>query len=257
MHRSTSSSRAIRKEISLLVGRIIKVKNLQRENTSCARSSPGSTAFTTSSARTRKMHDIFELVQDVASLRSTVLIQGESGTGKELIARAIHYSGDRAGKPFVGVSCAALAETLLESELFGHEKGAFTGAARADARESSNWPTAARSFSTRSATSRPSCRWTCCACCRSAASTASAGRGGRGGRPGDRRHTTSTCEQAVTQGPLPRRSVLPAQRHRHPHPAAARAAEDIPLLADSLHRAALARAGQGRRRTSPRAPWRS
>ncbi len=74
------------------------------------------------------MGKIFELIRDVATIRSTVLIQGESGTGKELIARAIHYSGDRAQKPFITVSCAALPETLLESELFGHEKGSFTGA---------------------------------------------------------------------------------------------------------------------------------
>jgi transcriptional regulator with PAS, ATPase and Fis domain len=72
--------------------------------------------------------EIFFLVKEIASLRSTILIQGESGTGKELIARAIHYSGERAEKPFIVVSCAALAETLLESELFGHEKGSFTGA---------------------------------------------------------------------------------------------------------------------------------
>ena len=68
------------------------------------------------------------LVREVATLRSTVLIQGESGTGKELIARAIHFSGDRRGKPFIAVPCAALAESLLESELFGHERGSFTGA---------------------------------------------------------------------------------------------------------------------------------
>ena len=74
------------------------------------------------------MQEILALAGEIASLRSTVLIQGESGTGKELVARAIHNSGDRASKPFVAVSCAALAETLLESELFGHEKGAFTGA---------------------------------------------------------------------------------------------------------------------------------
>ena len=75
-----------------------------------------------------RMEEILALTQDIASLRSTVLIRGESGTGKELVARAIHFSGVRAEKPFIAVSCAALTETLLESELFGYEKGAFTGA---------------------------------------------------------------------------------------------------------------------------------
>ncbi len=115
-------------EISLLVNRIIKVKNLQRENLILRKKLSRQYSFQDILSKNPKMHEIFQLIREVASLRSTVLIQGESGTGKELIARAIHYSGDRADKAFVGVSCAALAETLLESELFGYEKGAFTGA---------------------------------------------------------------------------------------------------------------------------------
>ncbi len=115
-------------EISLVVDRIIKVKNLQRENTILRQKLSGQYSFHDIVSKNERMHRIFDLVREVASLRSTVLIQGESGTGKELIARAIHYSGQRADKPFISVSCAALAETLLESELFGYEKGAFTGA---------------------------------------------------------------------------------------------------------------------------------
>lgn len=116
-------------EIYLLVSRIIKVKNLQRENTILRQKLTRQYSFHDIISKSTKMHEIFQLVQEISSLRSTVLIEGESGTGKELIARAIHFSGDRAAKPFIGVSCAALAETLLESELFGHEKGSFTGAA--------------------------------------------------------------------------------------------------------------------------------
>jgi DNA-binding NtrC family response regulator len=74
-----------------------------------------------------KSQVIYDLIQRVANLNAFVLITGESGTGKELVARAIHNLGNRAGRPFVAVSCGAIPETLIEAELFGHEKGAFTG----------------------------------------------------------------------------------------------------------------------------------
>jgi DNA-binding NtrC family response regulator len=115
-------------EISLLVERIIRVKNLERENAILRRKLSRQYRFHDLVSKSPRMAELFELVREVASQRSTVLIQGESGTGKELLARAIHFSGDRGERPFVAVSCAALAETLLESELFGHEKGSFTGA---------------------------------------------------------------------------------------------------------------------------------
>ncbi len=81
-------------------------------------------------ARSEKMQQVLEVVARIAQMDSTVHIQGESGTGKELIARAIHLASPRKDKAFVAINCAALPETLLESELFGHEKGAFTGAVK-------------------------------------------------------------------------------------------------------------------------------
>jgi two-component system response regulator GlrR len=81
-------------------------------------------------ARSGKMRAVLDVVSRIAKLDSTVHIHGESGTGKELIAKAIHLASDRKDKPFVALNCAALPESLLESELFGHEKGAFTGAVK-------------------------------------------------------------------------------------------------------------------------------
>mgnify|MGYP001201338232 CR=1 FL=1 len=75
-----------------------------------------------------KMQDVYEMIQRVVDTTATVLLRGESGTGKTLVAKALHYNGKRKEQPFIAVNCSALPETLLESELFGHEKGAFTGA---------------------------------------------------------------------------------------------------------------------------------
>jgi DNA-binding NtrC family response regulator len=78
--------------------------------------------------KSKMIREIFELVQSIASARSTVMITGTSGTGKEMVARAIHYSSNRADKPFIKLNCAAIPENLVEAELFGYEKGAFTDA---------------------------------------------------------------------------------------------------------------------------------
>ncbi|MHC1743299.1 MAG: sigma 54-interacting transcriptional regulator [Syntrophobacteraceae bacterium] len=84
--------------------------------------------FHTLVGATERMQQIYALIEDLANVQTSVLITGESGTGKELLAEAIHYAGDRSEKPLVKVNCSALSETLLESELFGHVRGAFTGA---------------------------------------------------------------------------------------------------------------------------------
>lgn len=78
--------------------------------------------------KTKVMKNIFSLIKQVADSKLTVLIQGESGTGKELVAKAVHFNSSRKNKPFIDVNCAAIPDTLMESELFGHQKGAFTGA---------------------------------------------------------------------------------------------------------------------------------
>ncbi len=95
------------------------------------------------------MQHVFSTLELVAPMNSTVLIMGETGTGKELIARTIHHNSPRADQRFVAFNAAAIPEPLAEAELFGHAKGAFTGAVR-HASAASSWPTAARCSSTRS-----------------------------------------------------------------------------------------------------------
>jgi len=117
-------------DLSLQVKNAVERHRLSRELRSLRNEVEERYQFGSIIGRTPRMQEIFQIIRTVAETDATVLIHGESGTGKELIARAIHYNSRRKDKPFVVVSCSALPETLLESELFGHEKGSFTGAIR-------------------------------------------------------------------------------------------------------------------------------
>jgi DNA-binding NtrC family response regulator len=115
-------------ELEMRIARALKQQTLEVENVSLRKQIDAKFGLENIVGQSPVMKEIFEVVQQVAPTRATVLIGGESGTGKELIAKAIHQLSPRAKQPFVTVHCAALAPTLLESELFGHERGAFTGA---------------------------------------------------------------------------------------------------------------------------------
>jgi len=115
-------------EMEILIEKTLSVRRLQDENRSLRQelqSVYGSTSIVGNHPAIQK---VIQLISQVAGTKATVLVQGESGTGKEIVARAIHYQSDRASKSFVVINCAAIPSNLLESELFGHEKGAFTGA---------------------------------------------------------------------------------------------------------------------------------
>ncbi len=114
--------------VELLVKKLAEHQELVEENLSLRQRLEDHYRFENIIAKSSKMQRVIEVIKIVAKSNATVLITGESGTGKELVARAIHSQSHRQGKPFVAVSCAALPESLLESELFGHEKGSFTGA---------------------------------------------------------------------------------------------------------------------------------
>jgi two-component system response regulator HydG len=116
-------------ELLLVVDRALERRRLQQEATELRTRLKERLSFDNIIGSSPAMQAVFDVIEQVARTKASVLITGESGTGKELVAQAIHQNSPRAKAPFVKLHCAALAETLLESELFGHEKGAFTGAA--------------------------------------------------------------------------------------------------------------------------------
>jgi DNA-binding NtrC family response regulator len=115
-------------ELEMRISRILRQQDLEVENVTLKQQLDRKFGLENITAESPAMKEVLDTVRQVAPTRATVLLLGESGTGKELLARAIHRLSPRAAQPMVSVHCAALAPTLLESELFGHEKGAFTGA---------------------------------------------------------------------------------------------------------------------------------
>ena len=117
-------------EIILTLRKAEEREQLRRENQLLRREVTKEYSFENIVSKNEKMQKLFDVIKKVSQFKSTVLITGESGTGKELVARALHYNSDRSQNPFIPVNCGAIPENLLESELFGHVKGAFTDAIR-------------------------------------------------------------------------------------------------------------------------------
>jgi two-component system response regulator PilR (NtrC family) len=115
-------------ELRLKVRQHLETHRLKQENVLLKRALKSKNEFSNIIGRSDRMQDVFSTIQLVANTSSTVLVGGESGTGKELVARAIHFNSLRRDRPFVAINCGAVPETLLESELFGHVRGAGTRA---------------------------------------------------------------------------------------------------------------------------------
>ncbi len=115
-------------QLLVRLSNVCSVRQLQEQNVRLQEQLEQRFSFSNIIGKSKKMQEVFELIKVVADSEASVLVHGESGTGKELVASAIHYNSPRRTKPYIRVSCASLPESLIESELFGYEKGAFTGA---------------------------------------------------------------------------------------------------------------------------------
>ena len=115
-------------ELKLVIEKVLATKDLEQEVRYLRSEVSRRYSFKSIIGKSREMQEIYTRIEQIADTRATALITGESGTGKELVARALHYNSSRKDRPFIAINCAALPDTLIESELFGHERGAFTDA---------------------------------------------------------------------------------------------------------------------------------
>ena len=242
-------------ELKLTVANALERRRLQEENQALKRQLRRERGFENFVGRSPKILDVFETIRKTADSGSTVMITGESGTGKELVAQALHYESSRRSGPFVSVNCGAVPETLMESELFGHVKGAFTGAV-AEHRGP------VRGGRQRHAVPRRDHRDPA-----HGAGEAAARDPGAADPPG-RRHARREDRRAAGRrlqprpGPRGRRrraargSLLPPQRHPGPPAAAARPARGHPAAGRPLHQEAVARGGPRRSAAWRRRRWR-
>ena len=218
VHKSPSAAN----ELRLRVRKELERKNLQRENVMLKRALQTTHKFSNIIGRSEPMVAVFQLIETIAGTSSTVLITGESGTGKELAARAIHFNSPRKDRPFVAVNCGALSETLLDSELFGHMKGSFTGA---DTNKKGLIEVAEKGsiFLDEIGEMTPVVQVKLLRVLQERrVPPAGRDRGGRGRHPRHRRHQSRPGEDGG-RGHVPRGPVLSHQRHPGPAAGAARA----------------------------------
>ena len=207
-------------ELSLMMQKIVSQQSLVRENAVLRQALKQEYRFRDLLSKSPAMQSVFELARTAARSNSTILVLGESGSGKEVLARAIHAESPRAGGPFVAVSCAALTESLLESELFGHEKGSFTGAI---ARRKGKFEAAhgGTLFLDEVGDIGPKLQLKLLRVLEERRfHRVGRQRPHRGGRA-DHRRDEPRPAQGRARGEVPRGPVLPAERHPDPHPAAA------------------------------------